>query len=209
MNVQTFLLYVATWTAVAITPGPAVMFVMAQSTRYSFRSGLAGVLGIQLGNAVFFVCAACGLGAVLAAATTVFTVLRVIGALYLFYVGLRIIVQSFRRRNEAGPTRLVANRASKTIFGQGVLVQVTNPKALLFVSALLPQFIDSRSEAAPQFLLLAVATIAVDLVVLSTYAFLAQGGRRFFEASPVARWLERVLGVALLCFGGRLLATRR
>ena len=88
-------------------------------------------------------------------------------------------------------------------------MQVTNPKALLFVSALLPQFINSRSEALPQFLVLAVATIGVDLVVLSTYAFLAQGGRRFFETSPAARWLERVLGVALLCFGGRLLATQR
>jgi len=139
MSIQTFLLYLGTWSLVAMTPGPAVMCSMAQSTRYGFRSSLAGVSGIQVGNFLFFVCVALGLATLLAAATSAFTVLRILGAVYLFYLGARIIVSTFRTSTRAcqptGPAR-------RSLFLQGLLVQLTNPKALLFVSALLPQFIE-------------------------------------------------------------------
>src|SRR5438045_559719 len=98
MSTPTFFLYLATWTVVALTPGPAVMCTMAQSARHGVRSSLAGVCGIQTGNVLFFVCVALGLGTLLATAATAFTVLRVLGAIYLFCLGLRIIVGTFRRK---------------------------------------------------------------------------------------------------------------
>ena len=76
MSTHTFILYLATWLVVALTPGPAVMCSMAQSTRYGFRSSLAGVFGVQLGIFILFVCIALGLGTLLATATTAF-ILRV------------------------------------------------------------------------------------------------------------------------------------
>src|SRR5687768_17187041 len=97
MSLQIFLLYLATWSLVALTPGPAVMCAMAHSTRYGFRSSVAGIMGIQFGNLLFFVCIALGLATLLATATTAFNVLRVVGAFYLFYLGVRIIILSFRR----------------------------------------------------------------------------------------------------------------
>src|SRR5438045_2557574 len=97
MNLKLLLLYLATWSLVALTPGPAVMCAMSQATRHGFRASLAGITGTQVGNLVFFICTALGLATLLKTATTAFTVLQIVGAIYLFYLGIRIIVSSFRR----------------------------------------------------------------------------------------------------------------
>jgi homoserine/homoserine lactone efflux protein len=210
MSLQTFLLYLVTWTLVALIPGPAVMCSMAQSVRHGFRSSLAGIAGIQTGNFLFFVCVAFGLGALLTEATTAFTVLRVVGAIYLLYLGVRIILSSFRRTgSKVVPVGDVKPPPHGSLFLQGLLIQLTNPKALLFVSALLPQFIDPHRAAIPQLAVLVVTTIAVDLISLSSYAFLARCGIQSFRGSRFSAWLERVFGAALIFFGVRLLVSRK
>ncbi len=209
MSIKVFLLYLATWLVVALTPGPAVMCSMAQSTRYGFRASLAGISGIQLGNFLFFVCIALGLGALLSTATVAFTVLRVLGALYLFYLGVRIIVSTFVRSPVVPTQRVVVAAAHRSLFLQGLLIQLTNPKALLFVSALLPQFIEPHRSVPLQLSILVFTTIAVDAIVLSSYAFLAQRGVQSFQGSCVSAWLERVFGAALVLFGFRLLFSRK
>ena len=112
MTTQTFLLYLATWSLVALAPGPAVMCSMAQSARYGFRPSLAGISGIQLGNFLFFVCIAFGLGALLTAATTAFAILRVLGAIYLFYLGTRIILGTQPQK----PRRLLSPCRRNAVF---------------------------------------------------------------------------------------------
>jgi homoserine/homoserine lactone efflux protein len=209
MSIQIFLLYLVTWSLVALTPGPAVMCSMAQSTRYGFRSSLAGITGIQFGNFLFFVGIALGLGALLATATAAFKVLRVLGAIYLFYLGARIIVSTFRRAKEKAARPAVAVESHHSLFLQGLLIQLTNPKALLFVSALLPQFIEPHRSVALQLMILVFTTIAVDTIVLSSYAFMAQKGVRLFRASRIASWMERAFGAALVFFGIRLLFSRK
>jgi len=209
MSLKLFLLYLATWSLVALTPGPAVMCAMSQATRYGFRASLAGITGTQAGNLVFFICTALGLATLLKTATTAFTVLQVVGAVYLFYLGIRIIVSSFRRSTvpEAAPPS--APPAQRSLFLQGLAIQLTNPKALLFVSALLPQFIEPQRPLLLQLVVLVAVTIAVDLVVLSSYAFFAERGVRSFRASGISVWLERIFGAALVLFGFRLLFSRK
>ena len=209
MSIQIFLLYLATWSVVALTPGPAVMCSMAQSTRYGFRSSLAGISGIQFGNFLFFICIGLGLGALLATATTAFSVLRIVGAIYLFYLGVRIILSTFRRSRSRATQSAMPLPAHRSLFFQGLLIQLTNPKALLFVSALLPQFIDPHRSVPVQLVILVFTTIAVDSVVLSSYAFLAQRGIQSFRASRWSAWLERIFGAALVFFGVRLLFSRK
>jgi homoserine/homoserine lactone efflux protein len=209
MSIQIFLFYLATWSLVALTPGPAVMCSMAQSTRYGFRSSLAGISGIQLGNFLFFICIALGLGTLLATATTAFSILRVVGAIYLFYLGVRIILSTFRRPLPRTAQPAMPLPAHHSLFLQGLLIQLTNPKALLFVSALLPQFIDPHRSVPVQLVILVFTTIAVDSVVLSSYAFFAQRGIQSFRTSRWSAWLERVFGAALVFFGVRLLLSRK
>jgi homoserine/homoserine lactone efflux protein len=207
MNFQLLLLYIGTWALVALTPGPAVLCAMSHSTRFGFRASLLGICGIQTGNLLFFIGVACGLAALLSTATTAFTILRWVGAAYLFYLGLRILAGNFRLPAEEQVP--VAITSGRNLFLQGLLIQITNPKALLFVSALLPQFLEPHRPILLQLALLLAVTIAIDLVVLSAYAYFAERGFRTFRATRVAAWLERVFGAALIFFGIRLLVSRR
>jgi len=208
MSAKVFLLYLAAWSLAALSPGPAVMCSMAQSTRYGFRSSLVGIAGIQVASSIFFVCIALGLGTLLATASTAFTVLRVIGAIYLFYLGVRLIISSFRRSVMSVQSESsVAGHGS--LFLQGLLIQLTNPKALIFVSALVPQFIEPHRSIPLQLLILLCATVVIDMIVLSSYAYVARKGVQSFQMSRLSRWLERAFGAALVLFGIRLLASRR
>ena len=214
------LLYTLTWLLVALTPGPAVLCSMTQASRHGFRSSLVGIAGIQTGNALFFLGLALGLATLLATATTAFTILRLIGACYLFYLGTRMFLSTLRRPQTKAASEsahrqqpaLSSPNGSFVIphhlFTQGLLIQLTNPKALLFVSALLPQFIDPTRAALPQLALLVVITIVVDTLVLGTYAFCVDRGARTLRRSAFTLWLERACGTALLYFGARLLAAK-
>lgn len=209
MTLQTFLLYLLTWSLVALTPGPAVMCSMAQSTRHGFRASVAGITGIQLGNLLFFVAIAFGLGTLLATATTAFAILRSLGAIYLFYLGVRIIRATFRKSAPSAIDPDASPTKHHSLLVQGLLIQLTNPKALLFVSALLPQFINPQRSVPAQLTILVLATIAVDTLVLGAYAYVAQRGARSFRASRTSTWLQRLFGAALIGFGCRLLWSRK
>jgi homoserine/homoserine lactone efflux protein len=209
VTTKLFLLYLATWTLVALTPGPAVLCAMSQATRHGFRASLAGILGTQAGNFIFFLCTALGLATLLRTATTAFDALRIVGAIYLCYLGVRIVLTSFRRATATAVEPAITPPAHGSLFFQGLAIQLTNPKALLFVSALLPQFIEPDRPLLLQLSILLAVTVVVDLVVLSSYAFLAERGAQSFRGSRFVRWLERVFGAALVLFGFRLLLSRK
>lgn len=208
MSLTTFNLYLITWTLVALSPGPAAMCVMSQSARHGVRRSLAGIMGIQAGNAVFFSCITLGLASLLATATTAFTLLRVAGALYLLYLGLRVIAGTFQRQSVAACQKTGA-AASRGLFLQGLLIQLTNPKALLFVSALLPQFIDAQRPFALQITILLSVTIVVDVSVMLGYACLAAKSARTLQNSALMTWIERAFGTAMVFFGVRLLVAEK
>jgi homoserine/homoserine lactone efflux protein len=132
--------------------------------------------------------------------------LRTLGAVYLFYLGLNIILGTLRRTPE---TKALTPSRHPSLFLQGLLIQLTNPKALLFVSALLPQFIRPSEPLGPQAAILAVVTIVIDTTVLTGYAIFAERSMESFRGSRFAGWLERVFGAALLFFGVRLLLSRK
>jgi homoserine/homoserine lactone efflux protein len=207
MNTHLMLLYFATWSLVALAPGPAVMCAMTQATRYGFQQALLGILGIQLGHLVFFACVASGLATLLANASVTFTVLRILGALYLLYLGIRIIATTVGAR--AAVPVATPPTARRNLLLQGFAIQMANPKALLFMSALLPQFIQPHSVLTIQLIVLLAITIAVDVVVLTAYAIFALRGARSLRASGVAVWLERVFGAALILFSTSLIASAR
>ncbi|MDX2225926.1 MAG: LysE family translocator [Verrucomicrobiae bacterium] len=202
MSTHILFLYLATWTLLALTPGPVVMCAMTQATRYGFRKALIGIAGIQMGHCALFVCVAFGLAALLATSSTAFTVIRIIGALYLFCLGVRIIAVTFRT-HRAEKTAASAP-ARRSLFLEGFAIQVTNPEQLLFMSAFLPQFIQPEHSLLVQLSVLLALTIVVDVMVLSAYSYCAMRGSQSFRASGVTVWMERVFGTVLICFGIRL-----
>jgi threonine/homoserine/homoserine lactone efflux protein len=206
MALDTFLLYLATWTLVALSPGPAVLFVMSQGARFGNRGAVAGTAGILAGHLVCFAFVAFGLAALLASFSIAVDVIRIGGALYLMYLGVRMMMTK-----PHGDTAVAVEGVPPAHHGialQGLGVQITNPKNLLFVFALLPQFIDPGRPLLPQLGIMLVVTVVVDAAFLLGYAQLAVHGARALKGSKVVLWIERIFGAALVLFGIRLLVSK-
>jgi homoserine/homoserine lactone efflux protein len=206
MALDTFLLYLAAWTMVALSPGPAVMFAMSQAARHGMRGAVAGTAGILLGHFVCFLLVAFGLAALLASVNGAMTAIRIVGALYLMYLGVRMIASN-PRETTALPAP-AERRARGGIALHGLLVQLTNPKNLLFVLALLPQFIAPDRPLLPQLAIMLAVTVVIDGLCLLAYAHLAARGARALRGSRVVTWIERTFGAALIFFGVKLFASK-
>jgi homoserine/homoserine lactone efflux protein len=207
MAFDTFVLYLATWTLVALSPGPAVMFSMSQAARHGMRGAAAGTGGILLGHVLVFGAVAFGLAALLASYSGAVATIRIVGALYLMYLGAKMLFAK-PRAADAVVAAPVA-RAHGGLILQGLLVQLTNPKLLLFVLALLPQFISPDRPLLPQLSIMLAVTIIIDGIALLAYAVIAARGARALKGSRAVAWLERAFGGALIFFGLKLLLSRR
>ncbi|GAB0105430.1 LysE family translocator [Nocardia sp. JMUB6875] len=176
---------------IVIIPGPGVLFVIGRALTYGRRAALLSVLGHSLGVLVILGLVAAGLGTILAASAVALAVVKFAGALYLIYLG----IQAFRERRslrevfEAKVEPMNQRRAMR----QAVVVGLTNPKAIIFFSAVLPQFVAPESGAVPlQMLVLGVAFLTIAVVSDSVYALLAGTARDWFARSP--KRLEAVGG---------------
>jgi homoserine/homoserine lactone efflux protein len=207
MPLDTFLLYLATWTLVALSPGPAVMFAMSQAARHGMRGAAAGTAGILAGHVIVFGAVALGLAALLASYRGAVTTIRIVGALYLIYLGARMLFAKTR------PAELPLTAAATPRHGglalQGLGVQLTNPKLLLFVLALLPQFISPDYPLPLQLAIMLAVTVVIDGIALMAYAHIAARGARALKGSRALAWLERAFGGALIFFGLKLLVARK
>lgn len=195
------LLFAATELLLSMTPGPAVLLVISQGIRRGYASSQRGAAGILAGNAIYFALSAMGLGALLIASKRVFDVLQILGAAYLILIGLRMLIRPAKLEEQS-----VQEVGSSGSFLQGLLTQLSNPKAIVFFTALLPQFIDPARPIAMQLLILGVISIVVELPVLLLYGYAADRGRARYGKH--ARLFERLAGACLLGAGAKLASMR-
>ncbi len=206
MPIELWLAYVAMSFLFAVTPGPAVLLTAGQAIARGFSAGFAVVLGTQLGNLVYFVISAAGLGAILMASEAAFTAVKYAGAAYLIYLGIRTI----RHAPKAAAPEQEKVPVWRHPFMQGLLNQLANPKSILFWGALFPQFVNFRADnLLVQFAILAATGIVADIITLSTYAAVAARGGRFMATGPLAVWRERISGATLVLVGGALSLVKR
>lgn len=207
MTATTLLLFSIVALVAIATPGPTVLLALANGSRYGVRRSLPGMLGAVLSDFVLVGAVALGLGALLAASEFWFSVLKWAGAIYLAWLGLRLIRSKggFEMPAESAEEQ---QRTSRAIFAKSFLVAVTNPKGYIFCSALLPQFIDPSTAQAPQFVTIALVFAFLDFGVMLGYAFIGAKAVRMLKASAT-KWLDRVCGGALLALAGSLAFYRR
>jgi threonine/homoserine/homoserine lactone efflux protein len=162
--------FVATALALLVTPGPAVLYIVARGIDQGRRAGLTSVLGIEVGSLCHVAAAALGISALLVSSALAFTAVKYLGALYLILLGIRRLLDKEVEQHMLEPHSEKLAR----IFGQGVLLSVFNPKEALFFFAFLPQFIDpSRGQIGVQVLALGMIWLALATCSDSLYAFLA------------------------------------
>lgn len=198
-----------------LTPGPAVLYITARSLSQGVRAGLVSVLAVESGNAVHALAAALGLAAVLASSALAFSAVKLVGAAYLGWLGLRKLLG--RQAGDAPAAREAAPRALRAVYLEGVVVAVLNPKTALFFLAFLPQFVDPRrGGVAVQMLLLGALFVALALVTDGAYALLAGTAGRWLRGRPRLVRGERYvsgavylgLGAAAACSGSPASAPR-
>lgn len=191
----TLLAYVGLVLAIAIAPGPNVLFVMTQSAWRGPQAGLFAAAGVESANLVYVLCSAAGLASLIAASGTMFEVIKWAGAAYLLWLGFKAIRSSFRQ--DASPS-LALGEASARAYRDGLMVGAGNPKTILFFLALFPQFIDPARTIWLQSLVLGALAVFIDFLIQLLYIAIGGALSRALSRGPVKRWFERGIGGAFL-----------
>jgi homoserine/homoserine lactone efflux protein len=181
---------------------------MSHGLSYGLRASTVTILGLQLGVFVVLLVSALGLGALLLASETLFTAVKWIGAAYLAWLG----IQLWRAPVHTNPDGIakVAPMSAKSRFTLGFFTNVTNPKGIVFMVAVLPQFMNPQSpNRALEIAILAVTMFVVDCLVMHGYAGLASKLARFFVDAKAVRWQNRVFGAVLVAVGAAVLLVKR
>ena len=190
-----------------ITPGPDLLYIIGRGAAQGVRAGIAAALGISAGCLVHTAAVALGIAALLAASSAAFEVVKLAGAAYLLYLGVRLL-----RLGDAtaGQTASTSPIAPRSIFWQGFLTNVLNPKVALFFLALLPQFVAPEASAKGMTLALLGVIFALNsLLVTVPVAWLAgRASDRLLRAGAVRRWMDRMLGILFVGLAVRLVLQR-
>ena len=187
-NLSSLLLFIVASAVLIITPGPAVLYIIARSVDQGRRVGLVSVSAIEVGNFMHVIAATLGLSALLLSSALAFTFVKYLGAAYLVYFGLRKLIT----REAAHVTRNSRPQSLRKVFTQGVLVATLNPKTALFFVAFLPQFVDpSQGAIAGQMLVLGCIFVIMAVISDSMYALLAGTVGHWLKGSPLVLRAER------------------
>jgi homoserine/homoserine lactone efflux protein len=214
MTFATWITFVIAGSLIAISPGSGAIMSMSHGLAYGLRKASATVLGLQIGLLLVFVIAGAGVGSLLMASELAFSVVKTVGALYLIYCG----VSQWRATPDAtAPGALASGRVVLTIdhpsFGRrvltGFLTNATNPKGIIFMVAVLPQFISQQSALLPQLLILGATIVMIDTIVMHGYAWLAASMQRYFRDARAVKKQNRFFGGVLVLVGAALFFVKR
>jgi len=207
MSFATWITFFVAACIIAVSPGSGAVLSMSHGLSYGVRRTSATIFGLQTGLLLVFFIAGAGVGSLLMASEVAFNVVKTVGALYLIYLGLsqwraKVSISEQKQAEVVVPT--VRKR-----FLTGFLTNATNPKGIIFMVAVLPQFITHDAPLLPQLLILAATMFCIDLVVMHSYAFLASSMQRFFRDAGAVKKQNRVFGGLLMAIGAALFFVKR
>lgn len=208
MHWEVWTAYAVMETALCLAPGPAVLLVLSQGLARGTLASIWSNLGILSGNAIYFLLSAVGLGAVLIASYDLFFAIKWIGAGYLIWLG----VSAFVGRSPILSVRRDDSQAALSgarMYLNGIILQLSNPKALVFFTALLPQFVDPAVGVAKQVVILAVTSFAIEFIVLAGYGALAGRVTHMASRPRFASLTNRTAGTMLIAAGVGIARIRR
>lgn len=190
-----------------VTPGPAILLVVVHSLRFGMRRAIFTIFGNVTGLIIMSTGSVLGLSALLLYSSFAFTVIKIVGALYLFYLGVKLWRSGVQLKVENGQIPTESNAVS--LYAQGVLVALTNPKAIVFTTALFPQFISTQIPLAPQFSLLVITFASLSFLCLFAYSALAKFLSTRARHSSSGKWIGRVVGSTFIGAGSAILISSR
>jgi threonine/homoserine/homoserine lactone efflux protein len=191
-----YVAFLGVMAVMAVTPGPANLFAVATGAERGKRAALVGMVGMNCATLVWFGAAALGLGVLVKAFPLAFQAISVAGALYVAWLGVKSILSALKPPH---PDQAVVVRRERGAFLDGFMVQIANPKAILFFTAVLPPFLDIQRPVAPQLVLFALATIGMDVMSMSAYGLGGAALARRMSEPRFRRGFGVFVGLLLLC----------
>ncbi|AUM72475.1 homoserine/homoserine lactone efflux protein [Pseudomonas fluorescens] len=207
MVLETWLAFFAACWVISLSPGAGAIASMSSGLRYGFWRGYWNALGLQLGLALQIVIVAAGVGAILTASATAFYAIKWFGVAYLVYLGIKQWQAIPGDISDEAVVRQIGNPLALVF--RGFLVNISNPKALVFMLAVLPQFIDPHAPLLEQYLILGVTMICVDLIVMAGYTGLASRVLRLLRTPKQQRRMNRVFAGLFIGAAGFLATIRK
>lgn len=205
MDLNTWLVFSASFIVLALNPGPAVLLVVSHGLAGDLRRALLAASGIAATNGVYFLMTALGLSAVLLASAMLFEVVRWAGIVYLIYAG----IQMFRSPESSNESTDLLPVSPGRAFLQGMALQAGNPFTIAFFTALLPQFLNPASNTALQFVVFGATTVVLELVALTVYALTSYRGSVLFKSKRAAHIQRRLSGGVLIASAVGLALVRK
>jgi homoserine/homoserine lactone efflux protein len=210
MDTQTLLTYIAVASVSILSPGPAVLLALRNSLSHGMRAVFWSSLGNVIGLFTLSAASMVGLGALMKTSSTLFTVVKIVGAAYLIYLSLRqILGKSKLLQSASDPSHSAISPHGFALFREAFFVAATNPKPVLFFSALFPQFLNTTAPIVPQFFMLTGIFMVISFVTLLVYASLAGRARHWFVNEHAMTWANRAFGSVFIGFGTALLFLKR
>jgi homoserine/homoserine lactone efflux protein len=205
MILETWFAYFIACVLISITPGAGAVNTMSNGMVYGVRHSVPAIMGLQLGLAAQYIIVGIGLGTLLTSYGEIFTLIKWIGVTYLLWLG----VQKWRQAaiSISHDNECELNYSKR--FWQAALVNLTNPKATIFLIALLPQFIDLKTAYIPQFSLMTITSLCVDIVVMLGYATLATSIARWMKSEHHQRRINKLFGGMFMVAAGLMASYQR
>ncbi|WEN41306.1 Homoserine/homoserine lactone efflux protein [Thauera sp. GDN1] len=207
MSWTMWLAFLAAAMVIAVSPGPGAVLSMSTGLRYGYGAALRSIAGLEIALLLQLGVVALGLGALLATSETAFAAVKFAGAAYLVWLGVnkwRAPPEPIGEGDDA-----IRPHSRRQLYAQGILVNLTNPKAIVFIAALVPQFIVPDRPQLPQFAIIGATMVAVDTMVMSCYALLATRFRPLLRNPRLLRVQNRVFGGLFVGAGAMLAVSSR
>ena len=215
MNLSTWWIFVTATFLISAAPGPNMLLIMNQSVRFGLRASMVSMAGCMTALMIMFTLSALGLGVILQQSPAVFDALRWLGAGYLAYLGYKVwtapvtpITAETSAESDA-QTQSSNIPSAKTLFRTGFFTAGSNPKALLFAAALLPQFIQADLPQVPQLMILLATFSVLEILWYFIYAFGGLSMAKQLRKPNILRWFNRVTGGAFIGFAGLMAVMKR
>lgn len=205
MTFDWWLTYLITTTILSLTPGSGAINTMSTTIAYGFRGAVPAIFGLQTGLTIHIVLVGFGLGALFSQSVLAFEILKWLGAGYLIWLG----IQQWRSSGALDLGTINQALPGHRLFKRAIFVNLTNPKSIVFLAALFPQFIIAGQPKAEQLAILGLTTVVVDIIVMAGYAMLASHIAHWIRSPVQMKLLNRIFGSLFIAIAALLITARR
>lgn len=204
MDTHVWLAYVLTAIVFSLAPGSGTVNSISNGLSYGTRKSLAAIVGLQIGLAFHIILVGAGIGALVAQSALAFSIIKWVGVVYLVWLG----IQKWRDHSSVVASAAEQALSSGALLRRAVLINLTNPKSIVFLVALFPQFIDPSKDQLTQLLALGVTTVVIDSIVMLGYTSLAAQLGRFIRSDRIMSKINKVFGSMFVGCGALLAAAK-